>query len=341
MAPRAGERGQAGDRAHGVAAAAHALHAVVQADRRRTRRAPVARQRADLFRRDAADVRGALRAPAQRALAQCFPAQRVLRDVVVVQPVVRDQLVHQRQRQRRVGAGAQLDVLVAFLGRVGAARVDAHQPGAVSLGRLRDAPEVQVAGDRIAAPDQDQLRFGEELHLHADLAAQRLHQAFGAGAGTDRAIEQRSAQLVEEARGDAFGLHQPHRARVAVRHDGLGIARGDRLQPAGDVVQRLVPADRLESARAFRSGAAQGLQYALGVVGALGVARHLGAQRAVGVGMLRVAADPDGDAVLHRREQRAGVGAIVRAGAANDMLAGFRQADARGDADGAAHVLTL
>ena len=50
------------------------------------------------------------------------------------------------------------------------------------LGLLRQPPEVQVAGDRVAAPDQDQPRFGEELDLHADLAAQRLDQRLRAPA---------------------------------------------------------------------------------------------------------------------------------------------------------------
>lgn len=82
-------------------------------------------------------------------------------DVVVVQPVVRDQLVHQRQCQRRVGAGAQGNVLVAFVGRLALAGVNAHQLGAIALGLLGIAPEVQVAADGVAAPDDDELRFGK------------------------------------------------------------------------------------------------------------------------------------------------------------------------------------
>jgi len=83
--------------------------------------------------------------------AHLVPAQRVLRQVVVVQPVVLNQLVHERQRQRGVGAGQQGDVLVAFLGGFAAARIDADQLGAAPLGLLRIAPEVQVAGNRVAA----------------------------------------------------------------------------------------------------------------------------------------------------------------------------------------------
>ncbi len=190
MPPGAGQRGQAGHRARRIAAAAHALHAVVQADGRGPGGAVVTRQGRDLFLRNAADLRRTRRRPLQRAFAQGLPAQGVPRDVVVVQPVVDDQLVHQRQGQCRIRAGAQGDVLVAFVGGFCLARVDAHQPRAVALGLLRKAPEMQVAGNRVAAPDQDQLCLRKKLHLHADLAAQRLRQAFAAGGGADGAVQQ-------------------------------------------------------------------------------------------------------------------------------------------------------
>jgi len=107
----------------------------------------------------------------------------------VVQPVVGDELVHERERQCGVGARAQGDVFVALLGRLGAAWVDAHQPRTVALGLLGQAPEMQVAADGVAAPDDDELGVGEVLHLHADLAAQGLDQALAAGRGADGALQ--------------------------------------------------------------------------------------------------------------------------------------------------------
>ena len=74
VAPGAHQAGQQRDQAHGIAAAVHALHAVVQADRRRPRRAVVVRQRAHLFGVEAAHRGGALRRPLQRTLAQRRPA---------------------------------------------------------------------------------------------------------------------------------------------------------------------------------------------------------------------------------------------------------------------------
>ena len=313
--PRAGERRQAGDGPYRVATAGATLHAVVQADRRRPRGAPGACQPAYLIGGDAAHRCHALRIPEQRALAQCGPAARMALDVVVVQPVVHDQLVHQPQRQRGVGAGQQGDVLVALVGRLRLARVDADQARALSPGLLRQAPEVQVAGDRVAAPDQDQLGLGKELHPHAHLAAQRTRQRLAAGGGADGAVEQAGAQLVEQTPVHRLALHQPHGAGVAVGQDGLRVACGDGCQPGGDFMERRIPADRLEAPLALGAGAAQRRQDALGVVRALGVARDLGAQHAVGGRVRRVAAHAHGTAVLHRRHQAAGVGAIVRAGA--------------------------
>jgi hypothetical protein len=74
MPPGARQRGQAGDGAGRVAAAVHALHAVVQAYGGRLvvhhAFAVIARQRTDLFGRHAADGGGAFGAPLQRAFAQ-------------------------------------------------------------------------------------------------------------------------------------------------------------------------------------------------------------------------------------------------------------------------------
>ena len=173
------QRGQAGHRPRRITTATGTLHAVVQPDGGGLCGAVVACQCADLFGRNAADHRRPLRAPLQGPRPQCVPAQGVLGNVVVVEPVVGDQLMHQRQCQRRIGAWQQGDVFMAFVGGLGLARVDTHQPCAVAFGLLGVAPEVEVAGNRVAAPDQDQLCFGEMLHLHADLAAQRLHQPFG------------------------------------------------------------------------------------------------------------------------------------------------------------------
>ena len=101
-----------------------------------------------------------------------------------------NQLVHDGQRQRRIGARQQRDVFVAFFGRFAFARVDAHQARTVALGLLRDAPEVQIAAYRVAAPNEDQFGLGKVLHFHAQLAAEGVSQALGTGGGADGAVQQ-------------------------------------------------------------------------------------------------------------------------------------------------------
>ncbi|MDT4834220.1 hypothetical protein FQZ97_678540 [compost metagenome] len=314
VAPGADQRRQAGDGARRVAAAAHALHAVVQADRGRLGRAVGLGQRDDLCLGNAADLGRTRRRPLQRALAQLLPAQRVVGDVVVVEPVVHDEFVHERQRQRGVGAGQQRDVLVALVGGFGLARVDAHQPRAGALGGLGVAPEVQVAGDGVAAPDEDELGLGEELDAHADLGAQRVDHGFAARHRADGAVQQRGAQLVEEAPVHRFALHQAHGARIAVGENCFRF----RLQSPkmrGDIVQCSLPRDGLEAAAALGTDAFQGLHEPLGMVIAFDVAGHLGAQHAAGVRVGGVALQLHRHAVLDGGDERAGVGAIVRAGA--------------------------
>ncbi len=174
-----------------------ALHAVVQADRRRLRGAVVARQFANVVGREAALGGGALGRPGERPLAQRVEAHR------------RGARCSRRRASRCVISscisasasapsvpGSSARWLVALLGRFAAPRVDAPQPGAVALGLLREGPEVQVRGDRVAAPDDDQLALGVVLEVHADLAAVGGGQRLAAGARADGAVEQRRAELV-------------------------------------------------------------------------------------------------------------------------------------------------
>ena len=111
---------------------------------------------------------------------------------------------------------------------------------------------------------------------------------------------------------------------IAVRHDRLGGARaGDRLRRVGDVVERLVPAHRRETAAALAADALQRLQDAIGMVRALGVARDLGASAPCVGGWSGSPWTADRPAVLDGDEHRAGVGAVVRTGGADDWCMGI------------------
>ncbi len=323
IAPVAGQRRQAGDRAHRVAAAARALHAVVQADGARPHVPVVVRQPFDDAGADAADGRDPLRVVAQRALGQRVEAERVAVDIVAVEPAFADQDVHDAEGQRPVGPRQRRNVLVAALGRQRAVRIDGDQARAAPLGLLRPAPQVQVGGHRIAAPEDDLAAVLELLHVHADAGAQRVAQPEGAGLGADGAVEAAGAEPVEEALRHRLALHQTHRSGVAVRNDGLRIARRDGAQPHRDLVDRPVPGHRLEAAGALAADAPQRRQHAVGVVAAFQVAADLGAQRAAGGRMVRVAGNAHGDAPpgpgLHGDLHGAGIGAVVRTGGQDDF----------------------
>jgi len=102
--------------------------------------------------------------------------------------------------------------------------------------------------------------------------------------------------------------------------DRLRVARGNRLQAVRDLVERLLPRDAFELAFSLFADAAHRVQQAVGVVRAFDVARDLRAQHAGRRRMIRIALDLRGHAVLHGHEQRAGIGAVMRAGAADDGL---------------------
>ena len=225
--------------------------------------------------------------------------------------------MHQRQRQRRIGAGQQLQVFMAFVGGLALARIDADQLGAIALGLHRIAPKMQVAANAVAAPNQDQPAFGKKLHPHAQLAAIGVQQSLRPGTGANGAVQQGGAQLVEKAPVHALALHQAHGAGIAVGQDGLRVGLGDAVQPGADIGQRIVPAHRLKLAAALGPHPLHRLQHPVGMVAALGVFADLGAKHAAGVRMQGVAADLGGYAIDHRGDQRAGVGAVMGAGPQN------------------------
>ncbi len=317
-APVAGQGGQARHRAHRIAATMHALHAVVQADRRGAQMPVVVRQRLDLGGCDAADRGDLFRRILLRALRQRLEAERMTRDVIVVEPILAHQHMHEPERERGIGAGQQRDVLVALLGGRRAVRVDRDQLRPLALGLLRKAPQVQVRRDRVRAPEDDEPAVRERLHRGAGARAQRVVHRLGTRRRADCAIQMACAQPVEETCGHRFALHQTHRPRIAVRNDALRVDRGDRFQACCDRVERLVPGDALECAVTLGPDALQRVKHAVRVVGALEVAADLRAQRTAGGRMRRIAGDLDRDALfptlLDGHQHRAGVRAVVRAG---------------------------
>jgi hypothetical protein len=92
-------------------------------------------------------------------------------------------------------------------------------------------------------------------------------------------------------------------------------------EAGGDLVERDIPRDPLEATAPFGSGSPLGMQDAIWAVDAVDVVVDLHAEPAPCEGIVGVATDLDGAPVLDREERRAGIGAIVRAGAPDDRLA--------------------
>ena len=88
---------------------------------------------------------------------------------------------------------------------------------------------------------------------------------------------------------------------------------------AGDLVERLVPGDRLELAGALGAGALERRGDALGRIHQVGVAVDLAAGEARRVGMVGVALHAHDLAVLDMGDERAHVGAIVRTNDSNGL----------------------
>ena len=227
IAPVPGKRRQAGDGAHRHAAAGVPLHAVIEPDRRRARAGVLARQRNDFVAGQTADRRRLLRRIVLHPRLQLRKAERMAPDVIVIAEPLADDHVHHAQGQRRIGARQKCHVLIAFRRGQAAVGVDRDHPGAAALRLLHARPEMQVGDDGVGAPDEDQLRFVEALRVHADPGAERDFHAYLAGRRTQRALEQRRAELVEEAPVHRSVLHQPHGAGVAAGQDGLRLDGGD------------------------------------------------------------------------------------------------------------------
>src|SRR5204863_8960043 len=110
-------------------------------------------------------------------------------------------------------------------------------------------------------------------------------------------------------------------ARV-VWPDGLRArALGNARKALGDLVERRVPADRLELSSALRATAPHRRQQPVWVLDPLGVTSDLGANHAQRVAVVARARDPADAAVgQHGHLERAGARAIVGAGGLGDPL---------------------
>ena len=167
----------------------------------------------------------------------------------------------------------------------------------------------------IHAPRDDHLRVGIVL------VADRRHLAVEAlvrRAGRRRAHRAQQPRRAEAAEQDRVGVvlrQESVRAAVAERQDRLGAAAVARRQHLlRDQIERIVPGDALEQARAFRAAPHRRIEQAIVAVDALVEAADLGADVAVGDVVFFGAVDLGDAPAAHRDVQRARIGTVERAG---------------------------
>ena len=203
--------------------------------------------------------------------------------------------------------------------------IDGDDACALPSGLGNARPEVQVRGDRIGAPEHDQLRIAKMFDVGADLGTDHGVVAGPACARTQHTLGERRPQPVEETPRQPEVVDEAERARIGVGQDRLRIVAGDLGQAPGDGVQRFIPADANELATpgAFLADPFHRVEQAVRVVGALQIARDLGAQNAGRTRMIRIPAHAGGDALLDCDEHGAGVRTIMRTSPVDHGLSGM------------------
>ena len=235
-----------------------------------------------------------------------------LHERLVTKPLADDR-VQKAQGQNRVGARAHGQPQISDLGGLGLARVDHHErPLAGGIG-LDMPPEGGVIGlGGVRAPQDEAFREpGDDIGLHGPAEGDHVHPDARVPADLPDAHVVRRAEAAHES------VERPKRAMRAA--DGAGqsgrtVLLGERRKPRGEVVQRLVPAHPLPSTAPPLSHPPRGVVHAVRRIqrpdvhgpalagghdrGAVGVAGRIGAQ-------------PRHAALLHRRDDGAGVAAIL------------------------------
>ena len=183
----------------------------------------------------------------------------VAREIVAVGKAVAEQHVHDAAGERAVGARPQQDLDVGLLHGVVVVDIDRRDLGAALLARPGGVGHhVDLGRDRVGAPDHDQVGLRHLARIDAGDLAGAGGEA-GAGDGrADGAVEARIFLDVGEPV-DAVAHHEAHRAGIVIRPHRLRaeVALG-RVEPRGDLVERLVPGDRARTGRSpsGRCGAA-------------------------------------------------------------------------------------
>ena len=178
---------------------------------------------------------------------------------------------------------------------------------------------VHLGAGGVGAPDDQQVGLRHLSRVGAREFAGAGDETVPGERRADGGVEAGIALGVAQAV-DAVALHEAHRAGIIVGPDGLRAELRLRFQELlGAEVERGVPGNPLELARALGAGADHRVEQPVRMVDALGVARDLGADHAGGIVVVACAPDAADAAGVEAFDlERAGRGAIVRARAEMD-----------------------
>ena len=244
------------------------------------------------------------------------PAQRMGVDEGAVDLPVADQHMQHAVGQRRIAAGAELEMQVGRFGRFGAHRIDDDlraarfgQPVLVRMGgggRGVDAPQQHAVGVlRRAWIEACDCGAQGQLQRHvAGLVAHRV----GIGLGSAEPVEEALWEIVGDDRTGAGVVAVDDRRRAAIAHDVLQARR--------DGAERLVPGNRLELRFALGADAAQRREQALSRIAPDAVVGDgaFAAQRAAAYRMFGIAQHAAHRAVALHHHDAAGIVAVARTG---------------------------
>ena len=191
------------------------------------------RETLDIGLGEAGDLGDARRREARQHLGfEPVEADRVRRDVVAIDQTVARQDVHDPERQRRIGADADLQVPVGLPRGAALARVDDDDLDAAPLRRLGLGPEMHVGRDQIGAPGDDQVAVVDRFRVGAADRPDGQVPGFLAARVADRPGDQPArAERMEQAQHQP-AVHLPLMRAVGIAEQRQRPGLGDDPLPA-------------------------------------------------------------------------------------------------------------
>ena len=326
--PAARDGGDRQRRVHIRRAISLAREPVAKPEEGALRRADQPRERLYLVNRQPGDRRRPVRRARPQMLLEPLRIIGVSLQIVAVGQAVAEQNMHDRAGQRAVGSGLQDQANVGLFHRGVVVDVDDDDSRAAFLaGTHRMRHHIDLGDDGVRAPDHDAVRLRHLARVRPGEFSGAHHPAGPGEIGADR-VEEAGIFLCVTQPVDAVALHQAHRAGIVVGpHRLAAVLFLGCLELLRHEVECCLPACLLPGALPLGSGPHQRLQQAARMVDALGIARDLRANDARRVGIILGAVDAADRTIVDQFDiERAGRGAVMRAGRMTDAHLGSRNA---------------